>query len=89
MHAVKFPPPANGCQLAWSMVNLESRPTNNKRVGGGRKENMRVAIAGTGGLAHYIAYHIHQETGHQLVWFSKTVSRNRHSLDIGDSRYMV
>lgn len=36
--------------------------------------NMRVAIAGTGGLAWWIAHHIHEDTGHQLLWLSRSVS---------------
>ncbi|KAI9670017.1 MAG: hypothetical protein M1831_007053 [Alyxoria varia] len=38
----------------------------------GKRANMRVAIAGTGGLAYYLAYFIHEETSHQLIWLSRS-----------------
>ncbi|KAI9716851.1 MAG: hypothetical protein M1828_007512 [Chrysothrix sp. TS-e1954] len=35
---------------------------------------MRVAIAGTGGLAYWIAHHIQAKTGHQLVFLSRNTN---------------
>lgn len=35
---------------------------------------MRIAIAGSGGLARLIAFHIVKETSHQVVILSRNVS---------------
>lgn len=34
---------------------------------------MRVAVAGTGGLARLIAHYIDEDTSHQVVFLSRTV----------------
>lgn len=34
---------------------------------------MRIAVAGTGGLARLIAHYIAEETSHQVVFLSRTV----------------
>ena len=43
---------------------------------------MRVAIAGTGGLAYWIAHHIRAQTGHQLVLLSRNVRKFQRYLQI-------
>lgn len=42
---------------------------------------MRIAVAGTGGLARLIAHYIDQETSHQVVFLSRTVRK-------GSTRYL-
>lgn len=34
---------------------------------------MRIAVAGTGGLAHFIAHYIDEDTAHQVVFISRMV----------------
>lgn len=43
---------------------------------------MRIAIAGTGGLARLIAHFIDEETAHHVVFLSRTVRPLKYNLDI-------
>jgi hypothetical protein len=64
--------------VAESYVSLHILHSNILQIGGQRiMSPMRVAIAGTCGLALLIAREIQDSTSHQLVILSRTVSRTR------------
>ena len=66
----------NSAAHAWSMSTGDGRSSNCQRQQYKKSSNMRVVIVGTGGIARWIARFIHQDTGHQLLWLSRSVSES-------------